>query len=344
MKTFGEILKEKRIEKGYYQTQVSKIIGARYSSSISQYELNKHKPSLLKLKKLCDLYVLDFKEMTKLAYGYEIEYNFSNIIKLKRQELKMTKQQVANILGLSKSAICDYETNKISDIPAKVIYKLCEFYKLDYDEMMDICYPIEYSSLGAYLKTVRKRLGYKRSDIENILGYSTPYLSGVENNFRNPDYKRLYNLCDLYKLDFNHVCEKYFNDDINSLGFELKIARVSKNIQQIEVSNLLNITPQMISSVELNRVKPNYKLVRNLCRIYDIDLNNIYKKYYNFTPDDSLGLQLRHMRYDKDLSIKQVADLVGISDTTICNYELNKSKPNKNILKKIYRVYGIIEE
>lgn len=342
MMKFGDIIRQERLLLGYTQKEVARMIGLRSNSSVSQYELNKHKPSLSILKKICELYALDFKEMSKLVYGQEVEYNFANIIKMRRQELKMSAAEVAEKIGITEACLSDYECREIA-VPARTLRKICKFYKLNEEEILDMFYTIDYTNIATLFKSVRKRLGLHRCEISCKFKYNPGYLSSIENGFRKPDYRRLYELCNLYNLDFDWVCRNYYGDDITSLGYKLKIVRIMKNIQQIEVAEILGLSNRMISSIETNRYKPNYKLIRQLCKIYDLDLNEIYYTYYGIRLKDSLGLRLRNMRLDKDLTTREAGELVGLSNVTICNYEANKSRPSEEILNKLYEVYKIEE-
>lgn len=338
---FGDIIRYERLKLGYTQRDVAKLLGIKHDSSVSQYELNKHKPTLTILKKLCDMYVLDFNEMAKLVYGCEIEYTFANIIKMKRQELKMNVEEVSKKVGISTASICDYETKHV-EIPAQNIYRLCKFYKLNYNEILDMFYPMDYTTIGSLLRNTRKRLGLTRAEVIGKLGYNQNYLSNIENGFRNPDYRRLYELCDLYDLDYHQICKDYYGDDTNSLGYKLKMSRIAKNMHQSEVANKLCMSDKLISSIENNRYKPHCKLIIDLCEIYDLDINEIYNKYYGDELKDSLGLKLRNMRLEKSLKPEEVAELIGVSEVSIFNYESNKSVPSNEVLQKLYKTYDVI--
>lgn len=55
----------------------------------------------------------------------------------------------------------------------------------------------------------------------------------------------------------------------------------------------------------------------------------------------SFGSRLKELRNDKKASQKQVASDIGISITTISQYENNSRFPNEKILKKLCKYYHI---
>ena len=52
-------------------------------------------------------------------------------------------------------------------------------------------------------------------------------------------------------------------------------------------------------------------------------------------------MTLKAARVNKNLSQKQAAKLIGISEWTLINYEQGKRFPDIPVLKKIEEVYGV---
>lgn len=55
------------------------------------------------------------------------------LLKTYREQKKMSQQDVADRLGLSRSAICNYETG-IRSIDIATLYKVCDVYNIDINE------------------------------------------------------------------------------------------------------------------------------------------------------------------------------------------------------------------
>lgn len=54
----------------------------------------------------------------------------------------------------------------------------------------------------------------------------------------------------------------------------------------------------------------------------------------------SFGRRLKEVRLEKGLKQAEVAEILGIDDTTISKYENNKSQPDNEILKKLSGLYN----
>ncbi len=62
-KLMGSILKELRLKNGKTMQQASDHLGLKNRASIADYESGKSTISLYNLKKLCDFYGIDFREV-----------------------------------------------------------------------------------------------------------------------------------------------------------------------------------------------------------------------------------------------------------------------------------------
>lgn len=53
------------------------------------------------------------------------------------------------------------------------------------------------------------------------------------------------------------------------------------------------------------------------------------------------GKRFKHYRSISNLTQKEAADLIGIKDYQLGNYETNRSEPSLDILKKMSKVYQV---
>lgn len=53
------------------------------------------------------------------------------------------------------------------------------------------------------------------------------------------------------------------------------------------------------------------------------------------------GITLKAARVNKGLTQKKAAEMLGISEYTLINYEKGKSSPDVHVLKKIEKLYGV---
>ncbi len=72
-----------------------------------------------------------------------LNYMVHRQLKIIRKQNELSQQQVADFLGISRSAYCGYETGRRSPDVATVI-KLSEFYRLPLDKFFEKRIPAEY--------------------------------------------------------------------------------------------------------------------------------------------------------------------------------------------------------
>lgn len=53
------------------------------------------------------------------------------------------------------------------------------------------------------------------------------------------------------------------------------------------------------------------------------------------------GKSFKHYRQNANLTQKEAAELIGVKDYQLGNYETNRSQPNLDVLKKMSRVYRV---
>lgn len=64
---------------------------------------------------------------------------------------------------------------------------------------------------------------------------------------------------------------------LKTLGFNIKIARMKKNISQEELAELINTSRTTISMIETARQNPTILKVIDIAKVLDIDINEITK-------------------------------------------------------------------
>lgn len=59
---------------------------------------------------------------------------------------------------------------------------------------------------------------------------------------------------------------------------------------------------------------------------------------------NTIGMELRLMRTERNLSMKEVADVIGISENYMSNIERDKKTPSDLLIRKIANFYDIEEK
>jgi transcriptional regulator with XRE-family HTH domain len=138
------------------------------------------------------------------------------------------------------------------------------------------------------------------------------------------------------------------------LNEKLKLLRSTKGLTQKKISELIGITKNAYQNYELNKQKPVYDIIQKLCQQFpqytlwlmtdDIDVKAVENKTLKENKhlgDElprsifmTLSAKLKLLRSTKGLTQKQLSGLLKISKSSYQNYELNKRKPEYDIIQK----------
>ena len=135
-------LKDLRKEKNLLQIDIAKILKMS-QNGYSQYETETNDIPTKILKDLANYYsvsidyllcLTDIRDNYKNSKIIEITNNMHRLIDI-REDKDLLQKDIANILGISRSAYSSYETN-FCDIPTKVLKKLAIYYNVSIDYIL----------------------------------------------------------------------------------------------------------------------------------------------------------------------------------------------------------------
>ncbi|PAY45801.1 helix-turn-helix transcriptional regulator [Ligilactobacillus salivarius] len=124
-------------------------------------------------------------------------------------------------------------------------------------------------------------------------------------------------------------------------GTDLRKLREKKNMTLAQVSEQLNIPATTIAAYERGIRKPKIKNLVKLADFYDVSLSML--DFFDYSDDSNLkpNNRLREIRLSKDLTLKKVADDIGISENGLCNYELGKREPKLKTWIKLADYFNV---
>ncbi|WP_229093063.1 helix-turn-helix transcriptional regulator [Ligilactobacillus salivarius] len=124
-------------------------------------------------------------------------------------------------------------------------------------------------------------------------------------------------------------------------GTDLRKLREKKNMTLAQVSEQLNIPATTIAAYERGIRKPKIKNLVKLADFYDVSLSML--DFFDYSDDSNLkpNNRLREIRLSKDLTLKKVADEIGISENGLCNYELGKREPKLKTWIKLADYFNV---
>jgi transcriptional regulator with XRE-family HTH domain len=117
---------------------------------------------------------------------------------------------------------------------------------------------------------------------------------------------------------------------LNTIGDHIKRRRVDLNLSQKATADLLRVTECTVTNWEKNHSQPRLYLLPKVIR---------FLKYVPFgLPKENIGEKIIAYRNEHGLSQRKLAKLLSVDQTTIRDWERNKHKPSKKLLKRISEI------
>ena len=318
-----------------------------------------------------------------------------------RMNLLGLKQiDIIKATGISKTAISNYvKGNRIPDTIS--IYKLSKILKVSIEWLLtgtDFKEKIQTIETNEDLESVSIRinermnlLGLKQIDIIKATGISKNAISNYVKGNRIPDTMSIYKLSKVLKISIewlltgtdpqeeiqefekditpidNIVTENGFDYlDLNStytIGDRIKVIRITKNINQKEFSDAINIEQSRLSEFESNKIKPSFDTLYSIKKTFNISLDWLMfgegEPFINASSNpnpilaesnqncetgykipsgskiSTIGQRIKELRANNGLSIQELADLIGKSKGNISGYENDKYEPSAQTIISI---------
>lgn len=124
------------------------------------------------------------------------------------------------------------------------------------------------------------------------------------------------------------------------LGDMIKHLRQKKNITQADFAKILNISPSTIGMWEQNRRSPDNETLKEISKFFNVSVDYLLERYSSANYN-SFGERLKHERLDKNLSQKELADLLCLDRTSISKYENGNQIPETPTLEKLASFFNI---
>ena len=115
------------------------------------------------------------------------------------------------------------------------------------------------------------------------------------------------------------------------LGDKIKALRKEKKLTQDDLANILNVHKTNVSKWERNKYKPSIDILANIADYFQVSVDYLIDN----EPAILLGEKLKDLRKTKGLTLKEVADNIGLGESTISLYENNNRRPDYVTLNKL---------
>lgn len=121
------------------------------------------------------------------------------------------------------------------------------------------------------------------------------------------------------------------------LGDKIKALRKEKKLTQDDLANILNVHKTNVSKWERNKYKPSIDILANIADYFQVSVDYLIDN----EPAILLGEKLKDLRKTKGLTLKEVADNIGLGESTISLYENNNRRPDYVTLNKLSALYNV---
>jgi transcriptional regulator with XRE-family HTH domain len=288
-----------------------------------------------------------------------------NELAMKRKKLNYYILDVEKMLDITQDTVSKIESGELKYIPSSLVKKIESLYQEKMDELEVV---IKNKILGSYLLEARNKNKLTRFQVTEKLNICATTIRKYELGRVNKVQKNLISKFEsLYREGvFNKTIKKvkkfnkYFADEkvnsnfiLNTTDIRNELIRKREEIHYyiFDVSNKLDIPQDTISEIEsgklkyipallLEKIESLYqaKSLEKAASFHKVELDKIELVEKN----KKLGNYLREARLKKRLTMRQVAEKLNVSYSSIRDYEMGDVKKiNSDLVDKIKKIYKI---
>lgn len=145
-----------------------------------------------------------------------ISMKYDDNLKLLREEKGLKQEEIAKVLGISRSTYKDYEL-RISFVPVKYLNTLSNFYNVSVDYLLGISNNRVYDSskanidkisAGIRLKEFRKSRNLTQKKLASVLNVTFSSIAFNEKGRNLIGTQFLYTICDKYNVSADYLLGK----------------------------------------------------------------------------------------------------------------------------------------
>jgi transcriptional regulator with XRE-family HTH domain len=349
-KKMSSFLRKEREKTMFTMREIGKMIGVS-AASMENYEcmLKKTMPKS-SFEKLQDLYKAFRDGNLKPKFILNTK-SISKEISRKRKKLNYFIREFADKLNSKESIIANIELGRKKLIPHSLLEKIEILYR---EELNNTRYKTNNEILGIYLRKARVKNKLLISQVAEKINVSHTLIGSYETGkIKNINKDIIEKLANLYGVNIPKITVKNIenlyepikgeklnpNFILNTKDIRKKLTDNREKSCIVDVEKMLNIPQHTIANIESGEIKYiPYKLFKNIETLYQSKIDKL-KVIAN---NKLLGIKLKEARKANNLSLRQVAEKLNISDSVICNYENGKKfTMQEDIIKKLKKFYKI---
>lgn len=135
-----------------------------------------------------------------------------------------------------------------------------------------------------------------------------------------------------------------------NISFLIVNLRSTLGLSRASFAKKIGVSPSQMKRIEVGEVKPDDELIQNICDIYNVNstyfegLMDINDAVHVSDPKEekkSVGKRVKQARVDNNKTLKELSDLVNLSDSQLCLIENGESNLTKKRAADIARVLHV---
>jgi len=190
--------------------------------------------------------------------------SLSNNLRILRNNLGLTQEQVSKDLKINRATYAHYETGR-REPDVEMLKLLAKYYNVTIDVLLDIDISTNNteSVLGIRLKELRKNYNMTQEDLAKYLGVGRPTIVGYETKGKQPSFEILDKIANLFNVSVDYLLGRTDIKDSSVLYVK------ENNIHNEIIDEIKKLSPE--SQDELKKYIENYV---ELLRIKDMQKRN----------------------------------------------------------------------
>jgi len=356
----GNYIRTRRIELDLRQVSLADMCGFA-QNFVSQLEIGTRRfpnnEQLVRLAKALQCDVEELRKRTPIKHVAQPTTELGRLIRARREEIGLTIEAFAKRLKIDPKRAKLMEMRRSPSIRYDVLEPLATALELDssvLSRFVGITLKPTKSKMGQLIRSSRKELGLSIEELAGKLGVSRQFVNQIEfgqcglsasDNLINKLSEVL--KLDIAKLEAVRPKRKLQPaNNPNSLGGFLAAKRLGLSLSQREVCERIEVSANVVSSVETGRLRPSAKLLEKFSRILNCDIPTELipirpvREHSHHERETGLGKFLTEKRQELKLSQAQLAQKAEISTHIVSGIERGTYRAGTSVLARISKAIG----
>ncbi len=188
------------------------------------------------------------------------------------------------------------------------------------------------------LTSMRDRFDLTQKELADLLEVSSASITSWETGKTSPGKKnkaKIVELRDKSKGEVDELLDRG-EDSSDSAAEEIRSIRKEHGLNQSEFAEQVGVSPTTVSNWETGSTTPSSDRLEEI-RNLDIEETEEEER------DQISGAYIKKVRNELGLSQKEFAEQLGVSPTTVSNWETGSTSPNSDLLDKVENL-DVVEE